>query len=75
MNDIPHIPALRRGKAYESLDRAEVKDFRTGELKATVSQVHAGAIRKDLQRLGEARAVLKKFPTAQLLQICAEASP
>jgi len=73
MNDIPHITALRRGKAYESLDRAEVKDFRTGELKAMVSQVNAGAIRKDLRRLGEARAALKQFTTAQLLQICAEA--
>jgi hypothetical protein len=38
MQDIPHIPALRRGQAYESLDTVEVKDFRTREVKAVVSQ-------------------------------------
>jgi len=35
MSSIPHIPALRRGKACKSLDKTEVKDFRTGEVKAT----------------------------------------
>ena len=44
-NVIPHLPALRRGRAYESLDKVEVKDFRTGEVKATVSQVNAGLVR------------------------------
>ena len=73
MNSIPHIPALRRGKAYESLDTAEVKDFRTGEVKAVVSQVNAGIVRKDLGRLTEAQAALKKFSVAQLIEICAKA--
>jgi hypothetical protein len=45
MGSIPHLPALRRGKPYESLEQAEVKDHRTGEIKATVSQVNAGAVR------------------------------
>jgi acyl-CoA reductase-like NAD-dependent aldehyde dehydrogenase len=72
MNSTPHIPALRRGKPYESLDAVEVKDFRTGEVKATVSQVNAGIVRKDLGRLGEAQA-LKKFSVAQLIEICAKA--
>ena len=73
MNSIPHIPALRRGKAYESLDTAEVKDFRTGEVKAIVSQVNAGIVRKDLGRLTEAQAAFKKFTVAQLIEICAKA--
>ncbi len=72
MNSIPHIPALRRGKAYESLDSVEVKDFRTGEVKATVSQVNAGIVRKDLSRVAEAQAALKKFSVAQLIEICAK---
>ena len=71
-NSVPHIPALRRGKAYESLDAAEVKDFRTGEVKATVSQVNAGIVRKDSQRIGDAHAALKQFSVAQLLEICAK---
>src|SRR4051812_19913226 len=73
MNGIPHIHALRRGKPYESLDKLEVKDHRTGELKATVSQVNAGVVRKDLQRIGDSRAALKQFTVAQLIGICASA--
>lgn len=73
MTSIPHLPALRRGKAYESLDQVEVKDFRTGEVKATVSQVNAGIVRKDLARVTEARAALKPFSAAQLIEICARA--
>ncbi|TAK99095.1 MAG: aldehyde dehydrogenase family protein [Verrucomicrobia bacterium] len=72
MNSVPHIPALRRGKNYESLDTAEVKDFRTGEVKALVSQVNAGIVRKDLARVGEAQAALKKFSIVQLIEICAK---
>jgi len=71
MNAVPHLPALRRGKAYESLDTVEVKDFRTGEVKATVSQVNAGIVRKDLARVAEGQAALKKFSVAQLIEICA----
>src|SRR5262245_50675798 len=73
MQDVPHISALRNGRNYESLDKSEIRDFRTGELKGTVSQVNAGVVRKDLLRLREARAALKKFTISQLLEICAEA--
>ena len=73
MSVLPHIPALRRGRAYESLDKIEVKDHRTGEVKATVSQVNAGIVRKDLQRVTESRAALKKFSTERLIEICAKA--
>src|SRR5436190_5506282 len=73
MSNAVHIPALRRGKAYESLEFGEVKDFRTGELKARVSQVNAGIIRKDLQRIGESRAALRKLRIRQLLDISARA--
>ncbi len=69
MNVIPHIPALRRGRPYESLDKTEVRDYRTGETKATVSQVNAGVIRKDLQKLAESRAVLRGISSASLLDI------
>ena len=56
-----HIPVIRRGKAYESLDKTNVIDHRTGAVLATVSQVNAGIIRKDLARIAESRAALKKF--------------
>jgi acyl-CoA reductase-like NAD-dependent aldehyde dehydrogenase len=69
----PHIPALRLGRPYESLDRTEVRDFRTGEVKAAVSQVNAGVVRKDLNRISAAREALSKFTVAQLIQLCSEA--
>jgi acyl-CoA reductase-like NAD-dependent aldehyde dehydrogenase len=70
---LPHLPALRKGKPYESLDQIEVKDHRTGEVLATVSQVNAGIIRRDLNRIGEARAALKKFTCEELIAMCARA--
>jgi hypothetical protein len=73
MNSLPHIPVLRRGKPYESLDKISVANHRNGEILATVSSVNAGIIRKDLQRIGESRAALKKFSVAQLIEISATA--
>ena len=70
---LPHLPAIRRGKPYESLDSVEVLNHRTGEPMARVSQVNAGIIRKDLGRIGEARAALKKFTVEQLIEISAKA--
>jgi hypothetical protein len=70
---VPHIPALRRGRDYESLDQSNIVNCRTGELLATLSQVNAGIIRKDLTRVSEGRAALRKIPAARLLEICAEA--
>src|SRR5688500_15266307 len=71
--NLPHLPALRRGKPYESLDSVEVLNHRTGEPMARVSQVNAGIVRKDLARIGEARAALKKFTVAELIDISAKA--
>jgi acyl-CoA reductase-like NAD-dependent aldehyde dehydrogenase len=71
--NIPHLPALRLGRSYESLDKLEVKDHRTGDLKAVVSTINAGILRKDFRRLGEARAALKKFTVAQLIELSAKA--
>jgi acyl-CoA reductase-like NAD-dependent aldehyde dehydrogenase len=69
----PHLPVLRLGRPYESLDQVEVKDHRTGETRAVVSSIGAGILRKDFRRLGEARAALKKFTVAQLIELSAKA--
>ena len=71
--NLPHLPALRRGRPYESLESVEVVNHRTGEPLARVSQVNAGIIRKDLARIGEARAALQKHTVAELIEICARA--
>jgi len=68
-----HLPALRRGRPYESLEKSKVADYRSGAVLATVSQVNAGIIRKDLARFSESRAAMKQFSVQQLLEICARA--
>ncbi len=73
MSSIPHLPALRRGRPYESLDQVSLLDHRTGVPLVTISQVNAGIIRKDLGRISESRAALKKFTTEQLIEISARA--
>jgi hypothetical protein len=73
MSDLPHIPALRRGRPYESLDKITVADYRNGNALLSISHVNAGILRKDLARIGEARAALKKFTVAQLIDISAKA--
>jgi acyl-CoA reductase-like NAD-dependent aldehyde dehydrogenase len=70
---LPHIPVLRRGKLYESLDKTNVASHRTGEVLATVSQVNAGIIRKDLAKIADSRAALRRFTVSQLIDLCAKA--
>lgn len=73
MNPVPHIPALRLGRSYESLDQLPVVDHRTGQPLATLSQINAGIVRKDLQRVSEARSALESISAAKLIEICAAA--
>jgi len=71
---LPHLPALRRGKPYASLDQAQVKECHTGKPLARISQVNSGVIRKDLARTSEARAALKGFTCEELIEICRKAA-
>ncbi|NBV23343.1 MAG: aldehyde dehydrogenase [Proteobacteria bacterium] len=73
MSTVPHLPVLRLGRNYESLEKFEVKDHKTGEVKALVSNVNAGIVRRDLGKIGSARAALKKFTCAQLVELSARA--
>ncbi len=73
MTSIPHIPALRLGRHYASLDGHEVKDHRTGEVLATVSSVNAGIVRKDLQRIASSVESLKRCSVESLIDLSARA--
>lgn len=73
MSSVPHIPVIRLGRNYESLDKIEIKNHSTGEVIATVSSVNAGIIRKDFRKIGESRAALKKFTVKQLMELSAKA--
>lgn len=73
MSTLPHIPVLRMGRVYESLDTTEVRDHRTGEVLALVSTVNAGVLRRDFARLAASRAALKRFTVAELVAMSAKA--
>lgn len=73
MNALPHIPALRLGRNYASLEQSEVKDHRSGAVLAKVSQVNGGILKRDLAKISGSRAALRKFTTTQLIELSAKA--
>ena len=68
-----HVPALRWGKPYESLDRDRVVHFDTGEPVAEVSQAVPGMIRRDMRNAQAARDALREIPCAELIKIAQRA--
>lgn len=68
-----HIPILRGGKVYESLDTVELAHPTTGESLARISQANPGIIRKDLSRIEASCEALQKLTIQHLLDICAQA--
>ncbi len=71
-----HIPILRHGVPYKSLDVIRIPHHRTRETFAEMSQANGGVIRRDLrdETQAEARRALAKIPFEQLLEICARAA-
>ena len=69
----PHIPCLRFGEPYRSFNESEVNDYRDGSTKATLSQVNAGIIRRDLKQIAKAREALAKLSTRDLVDISSKA--
>ena len=71
---LPHIPVLRGGKEYRSLDVVELKSARDGTPLAEVSQANAGIVRRDLRKSAERAAVLRAVPIHELLERCSAAA-
>lgn len=71
-----HIPILRRGVPYKSLDVVRVPHHRTRETFLEMSLANGGLIRRDLrdEAQADARRKLAAVPFARLLEICAEAA-
>src|SRR5438477_327798 len=63
-----HIPVLRWGEPYKSLDVDKVVHFATGEPLAEVSRANAGLIERDMRHAQRARDVLREIPVAELIQ-------
>jgi hypothetical protein len=69
-----HLPILRWGKPYESVDKAVVPHFRTREPFVAVSQANVGLIRRDLLRQAEAHARLGGIGVADLIRMAKTAA-
>ena len=69
-----HIPILRAGRSYRSLNTVRVPHIQTGELLVEVSQANRGLIAKDLVDVALQKEVLAQRPIAELISICKEAA-
>lgn len=69
-----HIPILRQGEPYQSLDVARVPHHQTRELFVEISQANSGLIRRDLRDQETGRAKLAALSTSELVDICARAA-
>ena len=69
-----HIPILRKGVPYRSLDIQRTPHHQTRELFVEMSLANAGLIRRDLLDQRAARESLSDFTTSQMLDICRRAS-
>jgi acyl-CoA reductase-like NAD-dependent aldehyde dehydrogenase len=63
-----HLPVLRWGQPYRSMDVDPVVHFATGEPIADVSRANGGLIQRDLRRAARAREVLRDFSIDDLIE-------
>jgi acyl-CoA reductase-like NAD-dependent aldehyde dehydrogenase len=64
-----HIPLIRRGVPYRSLDVAHARHHATGEPFVEISHANPGLIRRDLLSQGAMRDALLAIPTARLIDM------
>jgi acyl-CoA reductase-like NAD-dependent aldehyde dehydrogenase len=68
-----HLPVLRWGAPYESLEKDEVVHFSSGEPIATVSRANGGLIQRDARKAARAREALRAMPIDQLIAMARRA--
>src|ERR1044072_6587701 len=69
-----HIPLLRKGVAYKSLDVVRLPHHRTREPFVEISQANSGLIRRDLLDQKSNRDALAALSAKKLLEICVKAA-
>jgi len=62
-----HLPVLRWGQPYTSMDVNEVVHFATGEPIARVSRANGGLIERDMRKAQRARDALRAIPIDDLI--------
>jgi len=73
MSNLPHIPILRMGTPYRSVNVRQIKDLGTGEPVAEMSVGNAGLMRRDARRFAQAKAALDAIPCKDLIAMSAQA--
>jgi len=68
-----HIPVLRAGTPYRSLETVTLKHLGTGEPVALVSQANPGLVARDLTAIAAGRRALEELSTAALIHLCRRA--
>lgn len=68
-----HIPVLRWGEPYKSLETDKVVHFITGEVLAEVGRANAALVERDMRNAQRARDVLRQIPIADLMQMMKKA--
>jgi acyl-CoA reductase-like NAD-dependent aldehyde dehydrogenase len=63
-----HIPVLRWGQPYKSLDVDRVVHFITGEPLAEISRANGGLVERDMRNARRAREHLRELPVGDLIQ-------
>jgi hypothetical protein len=69
-----HLPILRWGVPYRSVNQVVTPHFRTREPFVSMSQANLGLIRRDLLKQSEARELLLKIPVADLVAMAGRAA-
>jgi len=69
-----HVPILRKGVPYRSLDVVKTPHHRTKETFVELSQANVGLIRRDLLDQRTPREALAKYSTAELIAISKRAA-
>src|SRR5215469_1332736 len=69
-----HIPVLRWGEPYKSMEIDKVVHFASGETLAEVSRANAGLVERDMRHARRAREVLRDIPIPELLKMIKKAA-
>jgi acyl-CoA reductase-like NAD-dependent aldehyde dehydrogenase len=69
-----HVPVLRAGKPYRSLDCITLTAIGTSEPLARVSQANHGLVARDMLQAADRRRVMQGLTVAELLEICRRAA-
>ncbi len=68
-----HVPILRWGRPYDSLDVNEVVHFATGEPIAKVCRANGGLIQRDMRQAQRVRDVLTRIPIGEVIEMAGRA--